>query len=486
MNLTLRTKGILALGVLVSSLAAIGWFLAYSRQDLYVIVQEMERIYAKQALLERVSKILTHTLVETQAVLTESPEDRLPAYGELYTHMQPVRASLDEAEHLYPLLAKDIATLEQAMFAIGARPDARRLSEVRDSQQTLIAKLHDILTALQQRSTELAQRYHDTQQRISLVSAAGNIAGVIVSGAVILVFFTRLASDIRRLQDRAVAIVAGYAGPPLVNRRRDEVGGLINAVNRMQVDLRRWERQEEISRQQRIHQEKMAAVGSLAAAIGHEISNPIAAISGVAQAMMEATREDDREAGRNLHGCATQVFKETQRLASIMRQLAGLTRRHSPDPEPLDLNALIQSTCGFIRYDPRFHRIEFEMDLGAQLPAVTAVADHVTQVLMNLLINAADAMEDGAPGRRPTLRISTRPAGSEARLAVSDNGRGMSSEVLARAFEESFTTKAAGRGRGIGLFLCKKLIEEGGGRIELASTEGAGTTARLFLPLCRD
>jgi signal transduction histidine kinase len=195
--------------------------------------------------------------------------------------------------------------------------------------------------------------------------------------------------------------------------------------------------------------------------------------------MVDETRDDECAKGPMLHEFAAEIVKQTQRITVILRQLATLTTPHSPKAALLDLNALIRSTCGFISYDARFRRIEFEFDLAPGIPAVNAVADHLTQIIMNLLINAADAM-DGA-SEKGRIRISTRQLAGEIEVAIGDNGHGMGAEVLAKAFQESFTTKPAGKGRGIGLFLCKTLIEEGGGRIALESTPGAGTTASLYL-----
>jgi two-component system, NtrC family, sensor kinase len=249
----------------------------------------------------------------------------------------------------------------------------------------------------------------------------------------------------------------------------------------MQEELARSERQREISRQQHFHQEKMAAVGSLAAAVAHEISNPINSISGIAQHTINAIRSNQRLDEETLCGNAELTLKQSERIASIVRQVADLSAPHSPHPELLNMNELVQSTCSFIRYDKRFHLVNLIADVDPALPAVRAVADHLTQILMNLLINAADAM-DGVTGRKPTIRVSTRQADGEITLTVSDNGQGMGPDVLAHAFDESFSTKPAGRGRGIGLYLCKALIEENHGRIELSSTPGAGTVAQVHLP----
>jgi signal transduction histidine kinase len=174
------------------------------------------------------------------------------------------------------------------------------------------------------------------------------------------------------------------------------------------------------------------------------------------------------------------ILQQTKRISTISRQIAELTAPHSPEPELLDLNSLVRNTCAFIAYDKRFRSIDLALELDQGIPAVNAVADHLTQILMNLLINAADALEN-TNGRKPAIRVATRAGEGEVMLEVSDNGKGMDDTVLARAFEESYTTKPPDRGRGLGLFLCKSLIETGGNRIELESTPGAGTTARIRL-----
>jgi two-component system NtrC family sensor kinase len=203
----------------------------------------------------------------------------------------------------------------------------------------------------------------------------------------------------------------------------------------------------------------------------------------VAQFIVDESAADQRPQGRQIHEFAQQILAQTGRIAHIVRQLGSLTAPSSPDPTLLDLNGLVRSTCGFIRYDKRFRGIEFEEALGAGLPAITAVADHLTQVLMNLLLNAADALEGITDPVRLRIRVSTRAVGDAVHLSVTDYGRGMTPEVLAHAFDESFTTKPATRGRGIGLFVCKNLIEKLGGHIELASVPDQCTTATVEIPL---
>ena len=485
MNASLRTKGILAVTTLIAYLAIISVFIAHQRQTLGQIVGQLDASQQQQAVLAPILELLSHASVETDVILNSAntPGGQLAGYDRLPIAFNAIGASLENAQRIYPMLAQDLETFRIAAGSLRAMPSGVHLAHMREVEQQLVTKLDSMMTGLQKRSTELTQEYRETQQYISVFAIAANVVGAVASIAVIIVFFTGLAKDIKRLQNRAVAIVGGYAGPPLRNTRRDEVGGLIDAVNLMQVDLRRWEQQLEVARQQQFHHEKMAAVGSLAAAIGHEVSNPIAAIAGVTQFIIDETRRNESPSNTVVQEFATQILGQTERIARIMRTMATATAPHPPEPELLDLNVLIQSTCSFISYDKRFRGIDIEFDLSREVPAVTTVADHVTQVLMNLLINAADAMESVVAPVKRQIRIETRAADTGVDIRIRDNGRGMSAEVLAHAFEESYTTKPAGKGRGIGLFLCKTLIGDAGGRIALASVPGESTTVTLHLPL---
>jgi signal transduction histidine kinase len=481
-NLSLRSKGIVAVMVLIGYLALIALFLAYERAGLVSMVQEIEINQARAEMVEPVINALAHSVVRSQVILNaqESAQPDLIAGGDFSLHLEALNLSLENVRGAYPDADDQVEKFRRAAGAVKAIPAAHHLARVRDSEQSLLAKLQDLQNAVRRQSVELAEEYRSRQTFISLFAISANIVGAVASVAVILVFFTRLTNDIKRLEHRAAAIVGGYRGEPLRNDRSDELGGLIGAVNRMQADLRRREQQIEVNRQQRFHQEKMAAVGSLASAIGHEVSNPIAAISGVAQFIVDESRNDERPESRRIAEFAGTILRQAERIAHIMRELASLSAPRSREPELLDLNALVRSTCSFIRYDKRFDGIEFSVALDDGLPGVVVVADHIMQILMNLLINAADATE-GAGARR--IGVATHVATGMVELSVSDNGRGMTPDVLEKAFDESFTTKPAGKGRGIGLFVCKDLIEKAGGRIELSSVAGQGTTATIHIPL---
>lgn len=479
LRIRLRTKAIIAFLALVGYLAIVGLYVTHERGKMLHIVQQLEQVHEKHELLTKVNTGVTHSIVTLQDSLNS--EAGTGGYDDIILDIAAFSPELPRVKENYPETAQTIGRLERKLAELNGARSRDKLIALRDIEQEFAAELEKLETEVEARGELLSKNYRELNQHITVIISIMILLGLALFGAAVTWFFSRLASDINRLEARAAAVVNGYRGEPLAVTRHDEVGGLMEAVNRMQSELHYREQQREISLQQRFHQEKMAAVGSLAAGVAHEVSNPINSISGIAQYTIDAIRSRRRPDDETLCGNAELTLEQTDRIGSIMRRLADLSAPRSPNPEPINVNELAQATCSFIRYDRRFRGIDLVPDLDRDLPAVRAVADHLTQVLMNLLINAADAM-DGVTGRKPTIRVSTRQVDGELLLSVHDNGQGMDPAVLAQAFEQSFTTKPAGKGRGIGLYLCKTLIEETGGRIELESSPGVGTSALVRLP----
>jgi two-component system NtrC family sensor kinase len=480
MKLTLRAKGILAFMALVAYVGAGDLILSQERSNLLLYFSEMERIYTTESALGKTTYAVSHSMLKLEERFF-SNDSLPPAFEEhIALDVELIQAGLMGLQDYYPWLKKRNDRLDQDMARLRTEPSHGSMVSLREHGKELSSELDQITRELRERKSLLWQRYRNEYDVMSFTAAVMTLVGALIFGALIALFLTRLASDIRRLATRALDIVVGYRGPPVEVTRDDEVGDLMKAINRMQSELRLRERQLEISREQRFHKEKMAAIGSLAAAVAHEINNPIAAIAGIAQSLKDSGRHAScAEFGIDPSDL---ILEQAKRITAISRQIAELTAPHSPEHELLDLNSLVRNTCNFIAYDKRFDKIEMALNLDSQIPAINAIADHLTQVLMNLLINAADALED-AHQRSPTIWVATLATKSELLLTVSDNGKGMDSSVLAHAFDEAYTTKPPNKGRGLGLFLCKSLLESCGNRIELESTLGVGTSVRVRLTL---
>lgn len=305
--------------------------------------------------------------------------------------------------------------------------------------------------------------------------------GITSIGAVSLLFFSRMATDIDTLRARALSIVTGDRSRGETLTRNDELSDLAQAIDHLADALARHERELQIERHHVMHREKLALIGSMAAGLLREIGNPIAAIDGYARAMQEV------QAGGNC-GAAAQnscdlgpILLETARLGAITHDIAELAATPASQYQLASPNEIVVQAIKLLRYEPSLIDIAVTTTLDPQLPAVMAAADRLVLLLTHLVINAADATVT-LPARTGRIEIATRrdPRGVE--LSVTDNGCGMSPAVHERAFDPLFTTKPAGRGSGLGLTLCRAIVQDHGGQIRIDSAPGHGSRVSIWLP----
>ncbi|MCG6891256.1 MAG: PAS domain-containing protein [Gammaproteobacteria bacterium] len=236
----------------------------------------------------------------------------------------------------------------------------------------------------------------------------------------------------------------------------------------------------ENTRQQNFHQEKMAAIGELAAGILHEVGNPIAAIAGATAEVKSATRDisENDYVTQNIE----LIDEQITRLGKITREIADFTSPKPREREMLDLNELLKSTARLLTYDRRFGSVGVRLQLDKNLPAIVGVADQLTQVFMNLLINAMHACAPDETNNDAI--ILTSETGSDGvHVCVQDFGSGMSTETIEHVRETFYTTKPVGEGTGLGLSLCDTIVSAHGGELRIESEEGKGTRVHVFLPL---
>jgi signal transduction histidine kinase len=227
-----------------------------------------------------------------------------------------------------------------------------------------------------------------------------------------------------------------------------------------------------------IHSERMAAKGEMAAEIGHELSNYLAAISGRAQMLLREVGEAD-PAKRERH--ARIIWEQAANMATLTK---GLMDFSNPEVriQRVDLNQLIQNTVEFVRPQNKYDTVEFEMRLRSDLPPLQADPGQLQQVLLNLFSNAADALADQPVGRRVISVCSEwAEVGRTVRLEVVDTGSGIPPANLSRVFEPAFTTKPGGHG--FGLSTSYRIVANHGGRIEAHNEAGKGAKFVIVLPL---
>lgn len=476
---SLRRKGFWTVVVLSLYFVLVTMIITLERNIMIESVAQLQEVNEREERLIAINVAVSRTILAINENYF-SPEIA-DAAKVLILEVEAILPGLRRLQAHYTILEPEIASLDHSIAELAAAPTRATIADLRSTVHRMVVEL-DVITAdvhaLKQRTLE---RYRATFNRVTLEWALFGVVGIAVMGGLILTFFRRLARDIDRVRERGGAIVRGYRGSPLSHSREDELGALMDAVNEMQQELRQREAHIELGRQQQFHKEKMAAVGSLAAAVAHEINNPMAAIVGIAQSMdMECQGDGCERYGTACH--PNMILEQATRVQQITRRISEFSVPQSQRPELLDINGLLRSTCNFLKFDSRFRFLEVGLNLDVNLPAVVGTADHLVQVAMNLLINAADAVQDQTDPA-PRLEVMTREEGMAVRIEFRDNGCGIAPEHLERVFEEHFTTKGAGHGSGLGLALCRSLIREADGEISIASAPGAGTIVTVRLPV---
>lgn len=240
---------------------------------------------------------------------------------------------------------------------------------------------------------------------------------------------------------------------------------------------RQIEQQREALRQS----EKLTAMGSLLAGVAHELNNPLAIVMGRASLLEEKCEQQPE-----LRADAQRIREAAERCGRIVRTFLNMARQKPAERRHIALNDLVQAAVDMLGYTFRSHGIELQLELGSGLPEVQADADQIGQVVLNLLVNAQQALAacDGERQVRISTGVEPRREGREPRvwLRVADSGGGVPQALRDKIFEPFFTTKPEGIGTGLGLAVSRSLVRDHGGDLSLERTE-AGATFRLTLPI---
>ena len=221
--------------------------------------------------------------------------------------------------------------------------------------------------------------------------------------------------------------------------------------------------------------EKLAVIGQMVSGIAHELSSPLTSILGYAQRLL-LRREPVLKAAE-----AQQIFQEAERATTILRQLLHSARESEPVRRRVSLNQIVSRAMELQRFGLASERVTVALDLESAPPFVQGDAGQLQQVVMNLILNARQAIEEYA--QHGTIRVRTKRVDDRwAVLEVSDNGPGIPPEILARIFDPFFTTKPAGIGTGLGLAVVLGIVREHGGHVHVKSPPGEGATFSIELP----
>jgi two-component system NtrC family sensor kinase len=267
-------------------------------------------------------------------------------------------------------------------------------------------------------------------------------------------------------------------------RLRDAVGEINRAA--LELEAKVAERTAQLQQAQRrlLQADRLASLGQLAASVAHEINNPLSGVLNYSALMGRILEEDGvpRERVPEFRGYLDRVTEQTSRAGRIVSDLLSFSRRSKPHRAPCDLAGIVRATLGLVSHKLRLLSVEVETRLDEGLPFLPCDASQMQQVVLNLVMNGAEATR---PHRRGRLVIATRRSedGESAVLEVTDDGEGIPKEVVDRIFDPFFSTKDDGKGVGLGLAVVYGIVESHGGRIEVRTEAGRGTTFEVTLPL---
>jgi len=345
----------------------------------------------------------------------------------------------------------------------------------------------------------------DASERSDFLAVFGIAAclALVIFLAVTLLVNRLVYQPLGDLEAGARLVSAGDREHMIPVRRPDEIGHLADSFNRMTLalkdserDLAEWahtleQKVEEKTAELRVAEaktvqaEKLASVGLLAAGIAHEINNPLTGVLTFAHLVRVKLPEGSAEAED-----MDIIIRETKRCAGIIRRLLDFAREKKPEISRGDLNTVIRETIQFVEHQAGFQNVVFAVELDPQLPAISMDPNQLKQVIMNLVVNARDAM-----GERGRLAVRSRRSPSlfsaglghravpAVELTFTDTGCGIPAEDLTKIFDPFFTSKEPGKGVGLGLSVGYSIVKAHGGTIDVESEVGRGTTFRIVLPV---
>lgn len=300
------------------------------------------------------------------------------------------------------------------------------------------------------------------------------ISALVPNLLLVLLVIRTFSRPIQNITLAAVRVSNGEYGTEVdLRHSNDEIGLLAESFNEMSRKMADDIKQLQNLNEQLIRTEKLAAMGTLAAGVAHEVNNPLAAVSSLIQ-MIQSQKNLDEPTAEKLKLISSQI----QRITQVTRDMLDFARVRPAAKNFININEAIEKSLRLASFDKSFQQLVLQKNLADFLPAVFADADQIQQVFLNLFLNARDAMPNGG-----NLFLKTFQNNNEIQIEIADNGVGVDKKNIPQIFDPFFTTKSAGKGTGLGLAVCYGIITAHGGRIEIFPNNEHGTKFIINLPI---
>ncbi len=352
----------------------------------------------------------------------------------------------------------------------------------------------DVSMTLDMVDAEMAQ----LQLRVIVISFS-----IVLIMSLFIIYFTKYYIDapIQQLIAGTHAVSEMQLDRAIVIESSEELGELARSFDVMRIRLRSalmeineftegLERkireradQLKVAHQKLLQSDRLASLGQLSASVAHEINNPVSGVLNLAMLMQRIMKEDGvpKERIEEFRKYLSQVVHETARIGRIVQDLLAFSRRSKPFRAKIDFNSMIRSTLNLLDHKLKLSGVIIELDLQHDLPLVHCDGSQMQQVVINLIMNGAEAAQ-GKDDGKVTVKTQIDPVRNVLLFIVSDNGDGIPEENLSKIFSPFFTTKGEGKGVGLGLAVVFGIIEAHKGDIDVKSTPDDGTSFIVTLP----
>ncbi|WP_319521806.1 cache domain-containing protein [uncultured Desulfosarcina sp.] len=323
----------------------------------------------------------------------------------------------------------------------------------------------------------LEAKYADIRNQAIAVFAGITLAGVALAIVLSWFFTGRIMRPVSYLIRASSEISSGNLHPDIGPVSKDDIGRLQEKFITMVEALREREKlQQKESETRLIQSEKHASVGKLAAGVAHEINNPLTAVLTFTHLILR--RKDIPESVRS---DLELVASQTERVRAIVKSLLDFSRQTELSPVTMDINRLIEDSVRLMENQGLIKGIDLVFNAGNDLPVLLLDRNQCQSVLINMILNAFDAMDAGGRIDIQTQKAAKGESGG-VEIRIADTGSGISPEYMDKLFDPFFTTKPAGKGTGLGLAVSAGIIQRHGGTIDVKSKPGSGTTFTIWLP----
>jgi len=321
----------------------------------------------------------------------------------------------------------------------------------------------------------LEQKYLDIKRRTILTFLAIALVGAFVSLALGHLLSRGISVSIGKLVSASKEVAQGNLEAKAEVTTNDELQDLAESFNAMASALKKRDEQLKAFAKNRIQEsERLAMIGQLAAGVAHELNNPLQGIVAYSHLLLEKVPDDDP-----MRGSLQKIVTQADRSKDIIRGLLDFSRQTKPQKMPSNVNHILLECVSLVEKQPIFHNIEIEKDFVGTLPLISVDPSQIQQVFMNMIINAAEAMEGSG---RLILETRFDAVDNTVDVIFTDTGHGIREEDMTRLFDPFFTTKEVGHGTGLGLAISYGIVRKHRGTITVESEIGKGTTFIISLP----